>query len=229
MSPTLDLPLKTLPDLESNPHVKGSLTLDNYKYLGPAQITGEPPPILYSSVAMGIADALGVQRKHVYVESIDYEVKGTGGGRRSLEGFERRRLQTVALAITFYVFVTEEQEKQEMAEMVVDKVYDGSIQENLNTYDDLESVEVNESSVEVEGADTGWKRRVKKWWHLAKEHWATIGVFFGLAIVCVCFWRLIRRSGAGDKQKLIIGNERPSQDHNRMGLGAIYGNDNGML
>ena len=64
MSPTLDLPPETLPDLESNPHVKGSLTLDNYKYLGPAQITGEPPPILYSSVAMGIADALGVQRKH---------------------------------------------------------------------------------------------------------------------------------------------------------------------
>ncbi|GMH50639.1 hypothetical protein TrRE_jg5569 [Triparma retinervis] len=232
MSPTMDLPPQTLPDLSSNAHVKGSLTLSNYKYLGPAPLTGAPPPALYTAVAVGIADALEVPRKRVYVSSVEYSVSGApGGGRRTLEGGGRRRLQTVALDVTFYVLVTEGGGGDEMAELLVDRVYDGKVQEELKKQDDLESVEIDVKSLDVEGATTGWKREVKKWWQLAKEHWAAVGVgvAFGGAVVGVGVWKMRGRKGEGEKQKLILDNERPSQDLNRMGLGAIYGNDNGML
>ena len=129
--------------------------LDNYKYLGPIPIVGEPSQDLYGSVAIGIADALGVKRRDVYVESITYEVKSNNPG-----GSGRRRLQTVSLVVSFYVFVEEGGSKEEMASLIEDKVYDGTMTEFIAEIDeDLQSVEVNEDSLEVEGGRRILRRR----------------------------------------------------------------------
>jgi len=201
--------------------------LDNYKYLGPIPIVGEPSQDLYGSVAIGIADALGVKRRDVYVESITYEVKSNNPG-----GSGRRRLQTVSLVVSFYVFVEEGGSKEEMASLIEDKVYDGTMTEFIAEIDeDLQSVEVNEDSLEVEGGRREWRKKVGKWWELAKEHWIAIG--FGVAVGGTVFGGMIyryTRVKRGDQEKLILeGRMGGSTDINNINLGAIYGKDNGML